>query len=186
MEYDQPARGAVDVAMSKTTSSAPSRSQVLLARLVVALVLGFSIVGLVMNGISAEVISRVWQNLVERPDGPLVFRFVLQPVMALIAAVRDGLNDARTGRDPFLRTVLTEPAKRAGRLDEALVATSRIILLGLVMDAIYQFIEFDTFRPGEAVIIALLLAFVPYLLFRGVVTRVARRWFADRLTRDIR
>jgi hypothetical protein len=44
---------------------------------------------------------------------------------------------------------------------------------------VYQFIEFDTVHPAEAVIIAVLLAFVPYLVLRGLVTRVARRWVGD-------
>ena len=33
-----------------------------------------------------------------------------------------------------------------------MVDTARILLLGLIMDGIYQYIEFDTFHPGEAVI----------------------------------
>ncbi|MGL6112827.1 MAG: hypothetical protein ACRC2B_22265 [Rubrivivax sp.] len=129
-----------------------------------------------MHGISGEVFSRIWQNMLDRPGGPFIFRFVLQPIMATVAALRDGLHDARTGRSPFLRTVVTDPSQRRGLLDEALIATSRIVLLGLVMDAVYQFIEFDTFHPAEAVIIALLLAFVPYVILRGLVTRIARRW----------
>ena len=155
---------------------APSRTQVVLARLVVALSIAALFVGLLIYGISAEVLTRIWHNMFDRPGGPFVFRFVLQPVMASIAALRDGLHDARTGRAPFLWTVLTDPARRRGRLDEALIATSRIVLLGLAIDMVYQFIEFDTFHPAEAVIIALLLAFVPYLVLRGLVTRIARRW----------
>ena len=69
-----------------------------------------------------------------------------------------------------------QPGEARGRLNEALIATARIILLGLAMDTIYQFIEFETFHPAEAVIIALLLAFVPYLLLRGLIARIARRW----------
>jgi hypothetical protein len=164
----------------------PSKSQVFLARLVLVLVIGFVVLGLAMYGFSAEVRARVWQNLLERPEGPMVFRFVLQPVMATIAALRDGLKDARTGRAPFLWTVLTNPAKRAGRLDEARIATARIILLGLVMDSIYQFIEFKSFHPAEAAIIALVLAFLPYLLLRGVIARVARRWIGSGSASDIR
>ena len=57
-----------------------------------------------------------------------------------------------------------------------MIATARIILLGLIMDAIYQFIEFKTFHPAEAVIIALLLAFVPYVVLRGMIARIARWW----------
>ena len=154
----------------------PSRTQVVLARLVVALSVAFVIVGLVSFGVSGEVLSRIWHNLLDRPEGPFVFRFVLQPIMATVAALRDGISDARTGRAPFLWTVVTDPAQRRGRLDEALIATSRIVLLGLAIDTAYQVIEFKTFHPAEAVIIALLLAFVPYLVLRGLVTRIAHRW----------
>jgi hypothetical protein len=61
-------------------------------------------------------------------------------------------------------------------LREGLVATGRVILLGLIMDAIYQFKVPGTFYPGEAVLVALLLAFVPYLLIRGPAQRIARWW----------
>jgi hypothetical protein len=66
------------------------------------------------------------------------------------------------------------------------VATARIILLGLVMDGIYQAIEFESFHPAEAVIIALALAFVPYLLLRGPVARAARWWFRRGPSPDVR
>ena len=163
--------------MTKT----PSRTHILLARGAAALVLAFVIVGLVLHGISGEVLARIWQNLLDRPGGPMVFRFVLQPIMASIAALRDGIGDARARRPAFFWSVLSMPGERMARLDQALIATARIILLGLAMDSIYQFIEFDAFHPAEAVIIALLLAFVPYLLLRGLVMRAARRWFAHRL-----
>jgi hypothetical protein len=154
-----------------------TKSQVFLARLVVGLMVAFVIGGLVWYGFSAEVRSRLWQNLFERPGGPMVFRFFLQPTMAAIAAWRDGVDDARTGRSPFFVGALTDPAQRTVRLNEALVATARIILLGLVMDGIYQAIEFKSFHPAEAVIIALVLAFLPYLVLRGLIARAARRWF---------
>ena len=120
-----------------------TKSQVFLARLVVVLIVVFVVAGLLWYGFSAEVRARIAQNLFERPGGPLVFRFFLQPTMAAIAAWRDGVNDARTGRTPFFAGALTDPAQRTVRLNEALVATARIILLGLVMDGIYQAIEFN-------------------------------------------
>ena len=158
----------------------PSKTQVVLARLVVALSVAFVIGGLVLYGVSGEVLMRIWHNLLDRPGGPMVFRFVLQPIMATVAALRDGIHDARTGRTPLLWTVLNDPANRRGRLNEALIATARIILLGLAMDTVYQVIEFDSFHPAEAVIIALLLAFLPYLVLRGLVTRIARRWVGNK------
>jgi len=153
-----------------------SRSKLLIARLVVVLMVAFVVIGLAQYGLSAEVRARVWQNLLERLSGPMTFRFILQPIMATIAALLDGVKDARTGRAPFLETVLTNPAKRARRMQEAVIATARIILLGLIMDAIYQFIELKTFHPAEAVIIALLLAFLPYVALRGIISRIARSW----------
>ena len=47
-------------------------------------------------------------------------------------------------------------------------------------------IEFDSFHPGEAVIITLLLAFLPYLVLRGLVARVARRWVGAGTVRGVR
>jgi hypothetical protein len=153
----------------------PTKNQIALARLVLALSVASVVVGLVMYGVSSEVLVRIWHSLLDRPGGPFIFRFVLQPAMASMAALRDGLQDARTGRAPFLRSVLTDPSQRRARLDEALIATSRIVLLGLAMDTAYQLIEFKTFRPVEALIIALLLGVLPYLVLRGLVTRIARR-----------
>jgi hypothetical protein len=155
-------------------AAAVSKTKILLARLVVVLLIAFVAAGLVWYGFSAEVRARVWQNLLDRPRGPMTFRFFLQPIMAAIAALYDGVKDARTGRAPYLWTMLTNPAKLSGRLNEGLISTARVMLLGLCMDVIYQAIVFETFHPAEAAIIALLLAYVPYLLIRGPVARLAR------------
>ncbi len=157
-------------------TEAPSKTKILLAQLVVALMIAFVALGLAWYGISAEVRERIWRQLVERPGGPMTFRFILQPIMAMVAALYDGVADARTGRSPYLWTILSDRTKRGGRLREGLISTARVLLLGIVMDTIYQVIEFETFHPAEAVIIALLLAFVPYLLLRGPCARIARIW----------
>lgn len=149
----------------------------LLARLVIVCTILLVIAGVVWHGISIGVLQRIWRDLVERPGGPMSFRFVLQPLMAAVTAIIDGLRDARTARSPFFRAVLFEPAHRMARLVEAFNAIARIILLGLVMDAIYQLIVFERFYPAEAVIVALLLAVVPYVVLRGLITGGARRWW---------
>jgi len=161
-----------------------SKTKILLARLVVALMLVFVVLGALLYGFSAEVFERIWQNMLDRTGGPMTFRFFLQPIMASIAALYDGVKDARAGRSYYLWTILTDPAKRGGRLHEGLISTARVILLGLCMDVIYQVIEFETFHPAEAVITALLLAFVPYVLLRGPVARIARWWRGDGPARE--
>jgi len=44
------------------------------------------------------------------------------------------------------------------------------------MDIIYQLIVQRWIYPGETVVIAVVLAILPYLLIRGPVNRIARRW----------
>lgn len=147
-----------------------------LALLVTLIALGLAVLGFVWYGVSSEVLQRQWQDLTGRPSGSMSFRFILQPAMAVIAATYDGVSDAKLGRSPYFWTILNDPTKRAGRLREGLVSTARIMLLGIGMDVIYQLKELGTFYPGEAVIIALALAFVPYLLLRGPVQRIAHWW----------
>ena len=160
--------------MTKTAS----KTQILLARLVIVLMIAFTVFGVVWYGFSEEVRHRVWQQLIERPTGPMTFRFILQPAMAAIAALRDGIDDAKSGRSPYFWTLLTNPLEGVGRLYEGLISTARVILLGLCMDAIYQWIVLKTFYPVEAVIVAIALAFFPYVLLRGPIARIAR-WRLD-------
>ena len=108
----------------------------------------------------------------------MAFRFILQPIMAAIAALRDGINDAKSRRSPYFWSLLANPFAGGHRLYEGLISTARVILLGLCMDAIYQWIVLKTFYPIEAVIVAIALAFFPYLLLRGPIARVAR-WRLD-------
>jgi hypothetical protein len=148
----------------------------LLPKLVIAFAVVLIAAGVLWHGVTLEVFERILRNLVERPSGSMSFRFILQPSMAAIAAIHDGIKAARIGHSPHFRTAANKPDERIVHLREGLIATARIILLGLVMDLIYQYMEFETFFPVEALIIALLLAFCPYLLIRGPVTRIARWW----------
>lgn len=157
----------------------------LLAKLVIALAIGLIVAELLWHGVTLKTIERLWRNLVQRPSGPMEFRFALQPSMATIAAIKDGFVDARTGRSPYFLTVMSNPCERVARLREGLEATARIILLGIVMDVIYQFLVLDTFYPLEALIVALLLAFLPYFILRGPVSRIARKWRGRQSTHHV-
>ncbi len=147
----------------------------LLARLVVAIGILFFVTGVMWHGVTVGTFPRIWNGLVGRLGAPMRFRFILQLSTAAIVAIHNGLKDARTGRSPYLWTILQRPKERVERLREGLNATARIILLALVMDVTYQPLVLKTFYPNEALIVALLFAFVPYLIVRGVALRGARR-----------
>jgi hypothetical protein len=119
-------------------------------------------------------LSRLWADLIARPAGPLEFRFLLQPLVAAWLAVRDGMSDARAWRAPYFWTLVHDPAHRRERFREGVNATMRVVLLGVAIDALYQFQVHGTVYPGEALGIALLLGFVPYLLIRGPTDRITR------------
>jgi len=155
---------------------AATRIQSLLAQIALALVVMFSLVGLLLHGASGAVWDRIFTSIAERPGGPMTFRFILQPVMASILAAIDGVRDARSGTPPYFWSLVTGSAPRADRIYDGIIATSRVILLGLVMDVAYQLIEFGKLYPGEAAIMTVLLAFIPYLLLRGPFARLARLW----------
>jgi hypothetical protein len=158
------------------TAQAAPRSVRIMAWLVVAITAALVVLGLAWYGFSAEVHQRIWRDIAERPGGPMSFRFLLQPTMAFVAALHDGIHDARAHRTPYLRAILRNPVERGDRLREGLFATARLILLGLGMDAIYQWRVLGTFYPGEALLITILLAVLPYLLLRGPVSLIARRF----------
>lgn len=129
-----------------------------------------------------EYLHRFWMDMVGRTEGPMTFRFFLQPTMALLMALRDGVKDAKAGRAPYWSYIRdADPLQRKAAWRGAVAAVTRILLLGVAMDVIYQFRVFGGFRyPLETLVISILLALVPYLLLRGPITRIARRWTTSR------
>ena len=118
---------------------------------------------------------RMLLNVTDRVGGPMTFRIILQPTMALLLAFRAGLKDAQQGRPPYFWTILTDPSQRADLLREGWKAVARVFFLAVIMDVIYQLIVFRWVYPLESILVAILLAVVPYLLIRGPVNRIVRR-----------
>jgi hypothetical protein len=121
-------------------------------------------------------LSRLWVNLVGRIGGPLTFRLVLQPTAAAFFALRAGWKDARQGRVPYGWVILSDPNNRRDLLQEGWKDVAKVFVVAIIIDFVYQIIEFRWFYPEEAVIVAAILALIPYLLLRGPANRMARRW----------
>ena len=121
-----------------------------------------------------DLLTRVVENLISRVSGPMKFRLVIQPLMAAVFAVRDGLKDALEQRPPYLRAVFARPDLRSDMLRDGLKSVGKIFIIAVIIDLVEQFIDFRWFYPGEALLVAFTLAFIPYLLIRGIVNRIAR------------
>ena len=114
-----------------------------------------------------------WNGLITRTTGPLKFRFVLQPLMATFLAVRDGLRDSRTGKPPFFWDFCEDPAQRKALMKDCWKSVGKILILAFVLDCIYQVIEVRWIYVIDALLIAIFLAIIPYVLVRGPVDRIA-------------
>jgi hypothetical protein len=111
--------------------------------------------------------------VVIRLTGSLRFRFILQPVMALVFAVIDGIKDAKTGKPMYLWGLFKDPSTRKERLKGGWKSIGKVAILAVILDLIYQFIDRDTVNLFGSLIAAIILAIVPYLLLRGPVNYIA-------------
>ena len=123
-----------------------------------------------------DMIARGWENFLARPHGALHFRFILQPTVAAILALRAGIKDARTGRPAYLWAAFTTPAYRRQLLDGGWKEIRTPFFVSAILDSIYQLIVNRFIYPLELLFTATLLALLPYFILRGPVNRIASRF----------
>jgi hypothetical protein len=107
------------------------------------------------------------------------FRLIIQPTVAIVLAIRAGLADARQGRPAFLWTAITNPDYRPELLRQGWKDVGKVFVLAIVLDSIYQLITHRGVYLGELLIVAIVLAIIPYVLIRGPVTRLRKRRVHD-------
>jgi hypothetical protein len=122
-----------------------------------------------------EEFLRVYTNLLDRISGPLHLRLLIQPLMAVILASIAGVSDARAGKTPYFWGLINDPAHRREMLANGWHSVGKLFVVALVLDCLYQYIALRFIWPGEAIIVAIVLAIFPYLLVRGAVTRLLRK-----------
>jgi len=135
-----------------------------------------------------HLITRIAHDMVERVTGPMKFRLLLQPAMATFFAIRGGLQDAKECKPPYFWGLFTDKGEREAMLKNGWKGVGKVFILAIVLDVVYQLIEHRwTVYPGEAVLVAIILAIVPYLLIRGPVNRIVcekRKVVKERLAGD--
>src|SRR4051812_47399931 len=128
-----------------------------------------------------ETLIRIWENLTDRVSGPMWFRTVLQPAVAIFFAVKDGLNDARLGRPPYLWKIITNHGgHRRELIHDGWASIAKVFFMAMLVDAIYQFIVQRWIYPLEIVLTAIILAVIPYILIRGPLNRLLSRFISPK------
>ena len=112
------------------------------------------------------------EHLLARLTGPMHFRLILQPLVAIALGIRDGLKDARAGRPPFVTDLIVRPEGRKRQLKRALQALIKPLVIAIILDAIAQYLMLGTIYPGAAVFVGVVVMGVPYSLARGLTNRI--------------
>jgi len=122
----------------------------------------------------------LWQlfadQLHDRVSGPMKFRIVLQPLMATFLAIRSGLRDAKSGKDPYFWSFLFARGHRLDIVKDGWKSVGRLFILAVVLDLTYQVLVQSSIHLRAALIVACVLAILPYVTLRGIVTRIASRF----------
>lgn len=122
-----------------------------------------------------ELFGAAGDMLIGRTIGPMKFRLIIQPAMAAIFAILAGLKDAREGLQPYLWSVFTNPADRYNILRHGWKDVRKVFIVAFVLDVVYELVVFHWVFPVQALLVAFVLAIVPYAVIRGPVTRIVRR-----------
>lgn len=72
--------------------------------------------------------------------------------------------------------MFTNPTSRRDLLWQGWVDVGKVFIVAVVLDLTYELFAYRWVYPGQAVIVAAVLAFIPYLLIRGPANRIARRF----------
>lgn len=118
--------------------------------------------------------SVFWTDFINRFDGPLHFRLIAQPLMAILLAVRDGRRDAREGRGAYIWKFVNKPEHRRQLVESGVKSISKVFVMALALDVAYQLLEWRDLKPMQALLTAIVLAVIPYVLLRGPINRLLR------------
>jgi hypothetical protein len=114
------------------------------------------------------------EDIPRRLSGPGRFRFVLQPLIAIILGIRSGRSDARAGRPAYLYGLLFHRQLRRELLRSSLETVINLILMGILMDAVSQWLIFGVSYPGAALVVGPVLILLPYSIARAFTNRATR------------
>jgi hypothetical protein len=114
-----------------------------------------------------------FEDIPKRLTGPGRFRFVLQPAMAILLGIRDGLLDARAGRPPYLYGLLFYQRRRE-QLWSGFDSVVNLMLMGILLDSIAQWLILGASYPGAALVVGPVLITIPYALARALANRAVQ------------
>jgi hypothetical protein len=120
-------------------------------------------------------VTEAVEQLFGRASGPFHLRLIIQPCVAAATAVRAAFRDVRENNPPFFWAVVTQPEARKQLIESGWKDIGKVFVLAVVLDCVYQLVVLRDFHVLQTLIVALVVAVLPYLLVRGPAARFLRR-----------
>jgi len=144
-----------------------------LALLAIAIALPFAVIDTFEKG-RVYVFSRQFlEELPRRFTGPGRFRFILQPVTAILLGLRGGFRDAKAGHPPYLFGLIFSSSHRGEFLRGGLATIRNLLAVGVIMDLGFQLVLYHSAHPGAALLVGPLFICLPYAVSRALTARFA-------------
>jgi hypothetical protein len=174
---------------------APSRYPWLKRRRATLIIAGLTLLVFVLSapGALADAFDRgglylfskaFFEDIPARLTGPGRFRFLLQPLIAIILGIRSGLADARSGRPPYLYGLFFHSTIRRELLKSGFETVINLLLMSILMDAVFQWIILGVSHPGAALVVGPVLILGPFALARALSNRLAAKRRTTEFTDD--
>jgi hypothetical protein len=113
------------------------------------------------------------EDIPKRLVGPGRFRFIVQPLVATLLGIRNGLADARAGRPPYLWGMLFHRHLRRELMKTSFQAVVNLLLMGILLDSVFQWVLLGASYPGAALVVGPVLIMAPYAIARALSNRLA-------------
>jgi hypothetical protein len=114
------------------------------------------------------------EDIPGRLTGPGRFRFILQPLIAIALGIRSGIADARMGRPAYIWAMLFNSELRSELFKSSLSTIANLLLMGVLLDSIFQWLILGNSYPGAAVVVGPILIAAPYSVARALANRCAQ------------
>lgn len=116
-----------------------------------------------------------FQDILARLSGPGRFRFIMQPLVAIILGIRSGKKDALAGLPPFIHALFFHGEHRRELLKSMFASIRDLAAVAILLDMVSQFLIFHNVRPGAALVVGPVLITLPYALSRAMTNRLVRK-----------
>jgi len=111
-------------------------------------------------------------DIPKRLTGAGRLRFIVQPLVSIVLGIRNGIADAKANRPPYVSGILFH-RDRLNLLKSGYMTLANILLMGILIDSICQWLIIHDSYLGAALVVGPVLIAAPYTIARTLTNRLA-------------